>query len=236
MNSTLLERLKGFQIPAATPIPTDRYIVARLLGVEFDGILASPDFGFSQPFDAGFGKMMVRTASHLLGGDACGRYGFVEQLEVSMLLDNRGQLTRLWVDASELQSFLVALASSKMSLQLEDEAIFACKLYAFTKPDMALAYFLWRQQEVYAASLDRYCVDVLSRDQSPDLVAKIMEGLGPVEKLEILAQNNMNHESLPAWQRRGTGVHVEPGQDGKITVDTGLPESDAYRSYLQRFL
>ncbi|MBU2552789.1 MAG: hypothetical protein KKB20_30540 [Proteobacteria bacterium] len=233
MNTTLLDRLRGFQIPPTTLLVAGQYVVARLSGVEFDGIIDSPEFGFQRPFDVDFGKMMVRTASHLLGGDVCGRYGFVEQLELSMLMDHR-IVSERWTDATDLQSFLVALASSKMSLQVEDEALFTCNLYSFSKGELVIAYFMWRQQEAYLSALDRYCVYVLSKGSSPDTVANILDGLGPLEKEEILRQNGIEYSGLPSWQLRGAGVSLTA--ENKIAVETNLPEDNAYRPYLQQHL
>lgn len=233
MNTNLLERLRSFQIPPTTPLSEGNHVVARLQGVEYEGIIDSPEFGFEQPFDARFGKMMVRTASHLLGGDVCGHFGYVEQLEFSMLMDFR-TLTSRWTDASDLQSFLVALASSKMSLQVEDEALFTCNLYSFANADLVIAYFMWRQQEAYVTALNRYCIYVLSKESSPETVANILEGLGPLEKEEILRQNGIEYSEVPAWQRRGAGVSL--ASDNRVSVEANLPEDSAYRPFLQQFL
>jgi tRNA(His) 5'-end guanylyltransferase len=235
MNTALLERLRGFQIPPAAIITSGNHVVARLLGIDFEGILDSPDFGFARPFDPRFGKMMVRTASHLLGGDACGRFGFAESMEMSILLDHRSVAAR-WKDATDLQSYLVALAASKMSLQVEDEALFSCKLYSFTKPDLVIAYFLWRRQEASLAVLDRYSTFVLSKDNaSPDTVAKLLEGLGPLEKEEILRQHGIEYAAIPAWQRSGTAVYLGE-EDGRVAVETNLPPESGYGSYLQQYM
>jgi len=231
MNNALLERLRGFQIPQATPLVPGNYLVARLQGLDFDGMLDSPDFGFTRPFDARFGKMMVRTASHLLGGDSCRRFAFVELLEMSLLLDSRGVVAH-WRDAIDLHNYLVGLAASKMSLQVEDEALFTCKLYSFTKPDLVIAYFLWRRQEAAIAALDRYSNYVLSKDNNVEVVAKLMEGLGPLEKEEILLQHGIEYPALPAWQRSGAAVMI--GEGDKVTVDTNLPQESEYASYLQQ--
>ncbi len=235
MNTTLLERLKGFQIPPMTTIGPGLHVVARLSGVDFQSMLDSPSFGFTRPFDANFGKMMVRTASHLLGGDACGRFGFTELMEMSILLDHH-TLSSHWHDATDLQSYLVALSSSKISLQVEDEALFSCKLYAFNKPDLVIAYFLWRRQEASMAALDRYCTYVLSKENAnPATVASILEGLGPIEKEEILRQNHIEYAQLPAWQRSGAAVFLPSGQD-KVAVETNLPKEADYGPYLQPYL
>jgi tRNA(His) guanylyltransferase len=235
MNTTLLERLRSFQIPPATPISPGHYVVARLQGIDFDGVLNSPDFGFTRPFDPRFGKMMVRTASQLLGGDACGRYGFTEQTELSVLLDHRSVALR-WNDATDLQSHLVGLASSKMSLEIEDEALFTCKLYSFSKGDLVVAYFLWRRQEASVAALDRYCTYVLSKGStSPEGVANILDGLGPLEKEEILRQNSIEYSELPAWQRQGAAVSLADGEN-RVAVDTNLPHESAYGPYIQQYV
>jgi tRNA(His) 5'-end guanylyltransferase len=234
MNTTLLDRLRGFQIPATTPLLEDHFLVVRLQGVDFEGIIDSPDFGFTRPFDVRFGKMMVRTGSHLLGGDPCGRFGYVEQLELSMILDHR-RVPGIWNDATELQTFLVGMASSKMSLLVEDEALFTCRLYAFSKSDLVVAYFMWRQQEAYLTALDRYCAYVLAKEgSSAESISKLMEDLGPLEKEEILRQNQIEYSDLPAWQRRGTAVSL--GDGGKLVVDTNLPKDADYRPYLQKYL
>lgn len=233
MNTTLLDRLRSFQIPPSAPVPEDRHLVVRLRGVDFPGIIDSPDFGFERPFDSRFGKMMVRTGSHLLGGDPCGKLGFVEQFELSMLLDQQAVNER-WSDASDLQAYLVGVASSKMSLLVEDEALYTCKLYAF-KAELVIAYFMWRQQESYLAALDRYCAHVLATEGAkPEGVAKLIEDLGPLEKEEILRQNAIEYSDLPAWQRRGAAVYLNA--EGRVVVDTALPQDNDYRPYLQQFL
>jgi len=234
MKTTLLERLRGFQVPAATPIMPGYYVVARLQGVDFGAILDSPSFGFTRPFDANFGKMMVRTASHLVGGDACGRFGFTELTEFSVLLDHRTLATR-WKDATELHGYLVALASAKISLQIEEEALFGCKLYSFTKSELAIAYFMWRRQEAALGALDRYCTFVLSKDgASAETVANILDGLGPLEKEEILRQNNIEYGSLPPWQRSGAAVYLVDGD--RVQVESNLPAESEYGSYLQKHI
>jgi tRNA(His) 5'-end guanylyltransferase len=235
MNTSLLERLRGFQIPPATPLHSGNHVVARLQGIDFEAMLDSPSFGFSRPFDANFGKMMIRTASHCLGGDACGRFAFIESMEISVLLD-RESLGSRWRDATDLQSYLVALSSSKMSLQVEDEALFACKLYSFSKVDLVTAYFLWRRQEAALLALDRYCGHVLSKDgSSAEHVAAVLEGLGPLEKEEILRENHIEYGELPAWQRSGAAVYLPDGQD-RVIVDTSLPRESEYGAYLQQHL
>ena len=234
MNTTLLERLKGFQIPASMSFVEGQFVVARLRGVDFEGLIASPDFGFTRPFDVNFGKMMIRTTGHLLGGEACGRFGFAELFEISLLLDPRSLLEN-WSDVSDLQNFLVAIASSKMSLQVEDEAVFTSKLYAFSKPDLVVAYFMWRRQEASLQTLDLYCKYLLSKEgQTAAGIANILDGMGPLEKEEILRQNRIEYSELPAWQRWGSGVYLSAEE--KVTVETDFSQDSAFGAFLHQHL
>jgi len=234
MNSDLSDRLRGFQLPSVTPLPQDQFLVVRLRGIDFESIFASPEFEFDGALDSRFAKMMVCTVSHLLGGDACGRYGFTELAEFSLLLDHVGACER-WKDATALQNFLVGMASSKMTQQLETEAIFLCQLYAFPTKDLVLAYFCWRQQEAYLAALDGYCSHVLlqNEENSPDQVARLVTDLAPQEKEEILRQHDIDYGQAPTWQRNGVGVHLSHGE---IRVVTELPSDDRYEAYVDRYL
>lgn len=236
MSATLTDRLKRFQIPPAVAIPADAFGVARLRGIDFEGIFNSPDFEYENAFDARFGKMMVRTASHLLGGDACGRYAYCELTEFSVMLD-RSSVAGKWNDAAALQNYLAALASTKMTLLVEDEALFSCQLFGFPTADLAVAYLTWRQQDAYLTALDGYCRHVLAKDEntSNERVDVLLEGLGPQEKIEILHQNEIDYAAVPAWQRYGTGVHLD-GVGGKVSVETTLPREGAYAEYVQRML
>jgi tRNA(His) 5'-end guanylyltransferase len=235
MNDRLLERLRGFRLPQLTAIPDDHYVVVQLIGVDFEGIFNSPDFAFENAFDARFGKLMVRTAGHLLGGDACGIYAYSELMQISVLLKRR-VVAKSWGDATDLQNYLVGLAGAKMTMLLEEEALFLCRLYSFSSPDLVMLYFTWRQQMAYASALDGYCRVVLSQREGATVatVSTLLEGLGPTEKEEILSQNDIDFSSVPAWQRYGTGVRL--GEGGAVAVDTALPHDGQYNLYLKQFL
>lgn len=235
MNKTLLERLRGFQIPPITPLNKDVFYVAHLTGVDFEGIIDSPDFNFDAPYDAQFCKMMIKTGSFLLGGEAGGRYCFVEPTEMSVLLDMR-HTPQSWNDAADLQNYIASISSCRMSLQLEEEALFTVHLYAFPNSDLVVAYYLWRRQEAPLNALDRYCRYVMQKSgNAPEQIRTILGGLGPLEKEEVLRQNGVEYRRLPEWQRMGTAV-IQTKSDQRIQVLTELPPENAYAAYLQQFL
>lgn len=78
-----------------------------------------------------------------------------------------------------------------------------------------------------------------------------MERLTIAAKNEILLQHGINFNDVPAWQRRGTGLHWQhtekAGYDpvhqcATVTTrrrplaDEDLPMKDAYASYLQAII
>lgn len=235
MNTTLLERLRAFQVPPESPISAGHVIVARLEGINFEEIFDSPDFGFSQPHDAAFNKVMLKTTTRMLGADTCGRFGFTEHLEMSVLLDTP-RVEQQWKEAADLLSYLTSVASAKLSLLLDMEAVFKCQLFSFGQPELAVAYFNWRQQEAPLDGLSRHCAFLLSKeDRTPAEVKTILDGLGPLEMEEILRQQGVEYSALPSWQRHGSGVYLaDNGQ--RLIVDTELPRDTEFGPFLQQFL
>lgn len=234
MNSNLSETLRGFQVPAVTPLPADHLLVARLIGLDFRRIFDSSECSFESALDARFAKAMVRTTSHLLGGDACGRYGYTELTEFSILLDTPNAVSR-YTDATDLQNYLVGMASAIMTQQVQAPVLFVCRLYAFDAPDLVMAYFSWRQQEAYLRTLDDYCSYVLSESEgaSTERATLLLAGMGQDEKEEILQQNDVDYEQVPAWQRNGTAVSL---LGEKIAVETDLPRGEAYERFLEQIV
>ena len=62
----------------------------------------------------------------------------------------------------------------------------------------------------------------------------------PEDKLGILEENEVDWDGLPSWRRRGAGIHWsdtnEEGDGPALVIDANLPEADAYRELLKRFL
>ena len=104
----------------------------------------------------------------------------------------------------QYKCYLVGLASSKMSLQVEGEALFSCSLYAFPSRDLAVAYFVWRQQETLLETQNSYCAQaLLSEDRTPEMVESLLEGMNLAEKAEILLQHGIDLGRLPKWHTYG---------------------------------
>ena len=72
-------------------------------------------------------------------------------------------------------------------------------------------YFRWRQEEANVPSIDRYCTHVLSQSGADaTAVPRILDGLGPDEKVELLRQNALDFTTCRRWQRHGAVVRIQP--------------------------
>lgn len=223
------ERLSPYEVLPAQELAEGRPIVARLIGRRFDSLFGGQ---FERPFDPRFGKMMLKTLSHLCAALGA-TYGYSERSEMSLFaLSNGGEARRLL-------SRIGGEASAKLSLLLGEVATFEARLYQFPSTAAAWEYFLWRSEEFQAQSLDAYCVHVLTANGAdPARVPMILEGMESQDKVDLLRQNGLDWSTVPAWQRHGAGVYVahDNGSAGRLMVDLQLPAAAAYDEYVKRHL
>ena len=185
----LPDQLGPFEVFAGRELSVGRPLVARLVGRRFDELL--DEGGYEKPYDQRFGKSMVKTLSYLvtvLGAS----FGYVERTELSLYAISAGG------DGRRLMSRIDGEAAGKLSLLIGHVATFDAHLYEFPDADLALEYFRWRQEEGHVSAIDRYCTHVLAQsgaDQSA--VPRILDGLGPDEKVELLRQNSLDFGNLP---------------------------------------
>ena len=233
----LADQLAPFEVFNGRELSVGKPLVARLVGRRFDQIL--DENGFERPYDPRFGKAMVKTLSHLMTALGCS-FGYVERTELSLYAISAGG------DGRRLLSRIAGEAAAKLSLLTGHVATFDAHLYEFPDADLALEYFRWRQEDANVTAIDRYCTHVLAAsgaDQSA--VPRILDGLGPDEKVELLRQNSLDFATVPAWQRRGACVRLRTPQEaenghsssmGRLLVDLNLPAEDEFGDYLRRAL
>ena len=238
MNDPLLEHFQSFALlDDDTPVRGFRR-VARCVLPGWQRLFDHPGLGFEKPFDARFGKAMVKAVSHVVGSDPGVSYGYVEHGEFSILLSSAGDDGQ--GDGRALLCQLASQAAGRLSLLLGDLAPFDVHLFQFPSPELARAYFVWRQGCNRQVFIDRYVRHLLLANQREEAeAAAIMEDLGDEEKREILSQNQVDLDTLPPWQVRGTGVFWQPGLDedeATLMIDTLLPADKEYAAYLRTFL
>jgi tRNA(His) 5'-end guanylyltransferase len=233
----LPDQLAPFEVFQGRELSVGKPLIARLVGRRFDQLLE--ESGFERPYDPRFGKSMVKTLSYLMTALGAS-FGFVERTEVSLYAISAGG------DGRRLLSRIAGEAAGKLSLLIGHVATFDAHLYELPDADVALEYFRWRQEDATVTAIDRYCTHVLSAsgaDQSA--VPRILDGLGPDEKVELLRQNALDFLTVPAWQRRGACVRLRTPSEaenghsqtmGRLVVDLNLPADDEYGDYLRRAL
>ena len=232
----MADKLSAFEVFADRELKVGHPIVARLVGRKFDQMLDSGVY--DKPYDPRFGKAMVKTLSYVaatLGAS----FGYAERTELSLYaLANGG-------DARRLLSRIAGEASGKLSLLLGEVATFEARLYEFPSNETAQEYFRWRQEEANVLSIDRYCTHVLSQSGADaTAVPRILDGLGPDEKVELLRQNALDFGNVPTWQRHGAVVRIQPATHeganghsaGRLIVDLNLPNEDGFAEYLRQAL
>src|SRR5437773_1915818 len=98
----LADQLAPYEVFAERQLQAGSPIVARLVGRRFDDILENGRFDL--PFDARFGKAMIKTLSYLVATMGAS-FGFAERTELSLFAvasggDARRLLSRLAGEAS----------------------------------------------------------------------------------------------------------------------------------------
>jgi tRNA(His) guanylyltransferase len=231
------DRLAPFELFGGRELSVGRPLVARLTGRRFENLLENG--GYEHPYDPRFGKAMVKTLSYLVTTLGCS-FGYAERTELSLYAISAGG------DARRLLSRIAGEAAAKLSILLGHVATFDARLYEFPDADIALEYFRWRQEDNNVLAIDRYCTHVLSQSGADqNAVPRILDGLGPDEKVELLRQNALDYQTVPSWQRRGACVRLRPAESdngsngqsfGRLLVDLNLPSDDEFGDYLRRAL
>src|SRR5688572_19790912 len=222
---TLSDQLTPFEVLTGRELSVGKPLIARLVGRKFDQLL--DEGAYERPYDPSFGKAMVKTLSYLctvLGAS----FGYAERTELSLYAISAGG------DARRLLSRIAGQGAGKLSLLIGAPLTFDAHLYEMPDADMALEYFHWRYEAATGNAIDRYCTHVLSQSGADaSAVPRILDGLGPDEKVELLRQNALEFASVPCWQRRGACVRVRnDGQNGtehtmgRLIVDLNLPGTD----------
>ena len=118
--------------------------------------------------------------------------------------------------------------------------------------ERVIDYFNWRQEDSNRNCLNSHSYWLLRRQgKSVKAATNELKGRGVAYKNELLFQNGINYNDLPAWQKRGVGVYWEEvekeglnpqtGQMEKamrraLKVDRELPYGEEYEALLRKLL
>jgi tRNA(His) guanylyltransferase len=222
-------------------------IVARLDGRSFTR-LTKEKGNFEAPFDERFRDIMVGTVKHLMNCGFKVIYGYTESDEISLLFHpEENSFSR---KKRKYESILAGEASACFSLQLNEHAVFDCRISQLSCKKHVIDYFRWRNEDSFRNSLNAYCYWTLRKDGYSDVEAtKKLAGINVSEKNEILFGYGINFNDLPSWQKRGTGLYwkktEKPGYDpvekkdtvserNTLVVDYELPMKDEYGIFIEK--
>ena len=225
------------------------YIVMRLDGRGFTR-LTKDVHKFEAPFDERFRDLMTHTTTTLMESGFRTVYGYTQSDEISILLhrdeDSFGRKER------KLNSLLAGEASAAFSMKLGAVGVFDSRVCQLPNVELVRDYFRWRHEDANRNALHSHCYWIQRREgASVKDATHRLRGVSISEKNEFLFQRGVNFNDLPAWQKRGTGVHWVTVQKqavnrktGKpvtadrraLRVDSELPKGEAYGTYVLKLI
>jgi tRNA(His) 5'-end guanylyltransferase len=225
------------------------YMVARIDGRSFSR-LTKDTYKFTAPFDERFRDHMVETVKHLM---VCGFtvvYGYTESDEISLLFDLKEDVFSR--KHRKYNSILASEAAAKFTSLLGGPAAFDCRLCELPNQELVVDYFRWRAADAHRNALNAHCYWRLRQDNfSQQAATQKLESMTTAKKNELLFSYGINFNDLPAWQKRGIGLHwttvpkegsnpqtgeKTTSQRRRIVVNMDLPMREEYETFLLRFL
>jgi tRNA(His) 5'-end guanylyltransferase len=236
------ENLDQFVLPGV-------FIVVRLDGRGFTRLTKELLF-LDRPFDERFRDAMISTVIHLMDNGFKVRYGYTQSDEISLLLDKDenafGRKTR------KLISILAGEASARFTQAIGALGAFDCRIIPLPTEDLVVDYFRWRGEDAHRNSLGAWCYWTLRKNGlSVAEATRSLQGLSVAGKNNLLFEQGINYNDLPAWQKRGVGFcyrmvassSVNPMTREsvdvtrrKLQIEMDLPLGAEYDSMLRRLL
>lgn len=209
------------------------HIVVRLDGRGFTR-LTKELLDLEAPFDIRFRDAMLGTTEHLFDCGFQVIYGYAQSDEISLLLhadDNTfGRKLR------KIISVLPGEASASFSMAMHAHASFDARVSQLPSRAKVVDYFRWRHEDAHRNSLNAHCYWQLRRQGlSADSATDQLRGMSTAQKNELLFQNGINFNDLPAWQKRGMAVYWETYEKCATDPRTGMPVSVTRRHLRKEF-
>jgi tRNA(His) guanylyltransferase len=207
------ENLDQFVLP-------EMYIVARLDGRAFTR-LTKETLQLAKPFDDRFRDAMIETVSHLMNCGFKVTYGYCQSDEISILFDkNENSFAR---KTRKLLSVLAGEASAKFTQSIGSMGVFDCRIIPLPSDDLVVDYFQWRAEDANRNALNAWCYWMMRQNgASVSEATRYLEGKSVADKNQLLFENGINYNDLPAWQKRGIGFQYERIESSAFNPKAGI--------------
>lgn len=222
------------------------FMVARIDGRSFSH-LTRVAHEFEAPYDERFRDCMLAAMERVMTCGFSVTYGYTQSDEISLLFRRDESLF-----GRKLRKYLSVLAgeaSAAFSLRLGAPAAFDCRISQLPREDDVVDYFRWRHEDAHRNALNGHCYWLMRRQGLDDAEAtRRLDGVSVAQRNELLFQNGIQFNDLPAWQKRGIGAYWEdvasegrdprtgevvPSTRRRIRIDHELPMKEAYESFVR---
>ena len=161
---------------------------------------------FERPFDANLRDKLFHTSRNIMTDSG---------LEIPLIHVGYPEITMLvrrpTLKSSELKVRLSSMASSYLSLKLNEPTIFQCSITLLPTQSIAANFFEWLSLREEDKAQNAYCkwALTLSGVGSKDVMEQL-EGMTLESKQSLLSTHNINLSEVPSWQRHGIVLYREP--------------------------
>lgn len=227
--SVLPEQIAPYEVFADCPLISGTPLVAHLFGRRFEQRLNERS---DQPFDSDMQKALLKTLSHLCAVLGCS-FGYADRTDLLLFAISQGS------DARRLLSRIAAEASAKLSLLVGEVLTFDVRLFEMPSVELARTYFQWKRQRAESGAIERYLTLMMEKSGTDKAtIEAILAGTGNEQRINLLRQQGVDYQGLPAWQRFGSAVYMseEGGKAPHLVIDLRLPDSAHFADYLNKHL
>ena len=161
---------------------------------------------FERPYDAHLRDKLFHTSRNLMADSG---------LDIPLIHVGYPEITMLvrrpTLKTSDLKVRLCSMASSYLSLKLNEPTIFQCSITLLPTQSIAANYFEWLSLREEDKAQNAYCkwTLILSGMESKNVMEQL-DHMTPDTKQSLLSTHNINLSEAPAWQLHGIVLYREP--------------------------
>lgn len=233
MKDELGRRMKAdYEDALRVTLPRRTYVVVRVDGRRFHTFTKQLPRPYCRPLADALDEAALALAAEMSG---C-RFGFGQSDEYSFLLtDFESEQAKAWFDGGVQKmvsvaasiftaAFNAAFAARRAGLQAPAWAVFDARVFVIPQRDDVYGYFVWRQLDASANSLNMLAAAHYSHEE--------LAGKSTEEKHDLLHAKGLNWAKEPADFKRGRVLRHDAGW----LIDREPPIFQREREYLEQLI